>query len=278
MKKATLGRGLDSLIPTEETGAGFFLAGIQEIKPSHTQPRKEFDIKSIKELSDSIKEKGVVQPLIVRKTSEGYELIAGERRWRAAQLAGIKKVPVILKDVSDKEAFELALIENLQREDLNPIEEAIAYEQLMNEYGLTHEEIGKELGKNRSSITNQIRLLKLSDEAKEALVSGEITPGHARAILALETEAERKTLLNTIRKQKLNVRHTEALIQKKRTRKPAAKSGTQVSGEIKEIVDRLTSSLGTRVRINDKNGKGKIEIEYHSTEELERLYEILTSR
>ena len=189
MKKATLGRGLEALIPKENKQQGLTLAGINEIKPNFLQPRKEFDDESIAELSASIKEKGILQPLVVRQTVNGYEIIAGERRWRAAQRAGITRVPVIIKDVSDREVLELALIENLQREDLNPIEEANAYQNLIEEFGLTHEEVSSRIGKDRSTITNQLRLLKLPEDAKSALINGEITAGHARAILSVESSS-----------------------------------------------------------------------------------------
>lgn len=182
MKKATLGRGLDALIPKETKEQGLTLLSINEIRPNTLQPRKDFDDTAIIELTASIKEKGILQPIVVRQAGNGFQIIAGERRWRAAQRAGITRVPVIIKDASDREALELALIENLQREDLNPIEEASGYQHLIDEFGLTHEEVSSQIGKDRSTITNQLRLLKLSEEAKLALIEGEITAGHARAL------------------------------------------------------------------------------------------------
>jgi ParB family chromosome partitioning protein len=174
LKKVTLGRGLDALIPIDEEVKGYILADIDQIKPNSYQPRKEFDEDGIDELASSIKEKGIIQPLVGRKIGDSYEIIAGERRWRAAQKAGLKRIPIILKDASESEVLELALIENLQREDLNPIEEAIAYEQLIGDFGLTHDEISKRIGKDRSTITNQIRLLKLPERVKQAIKNREI--------------------------------------------------------------------------------------------------------
>jgi ParB family chromosome partitioning protein len=276
LKKVTLGRGLDALIPTEKERYGYLLANIGEIKPNAFQPRKDFDEESIEELAQSIKENGIIQPLVVRKTEGNYEIIAGERRWRAAQKVGLTKVPVILKDVSDRQALELALVENLQREDLNSIEEATAYEQLIEDFGLTHEEISARIGKERSTVTNQLRLLKLPDEIKEAIITGEITAGHARAILGLQSLTKAKEILEAIRKEKLSVRKTEKLVQKLSTLKE--KTAKLDSGDffINNITDELKKALGTHVKIIDKKGKGKIEIEYYSKMELERLIEILT--
>ena len=276
MKKVTLGRGLDALIPTEKERYGYLLANIGEIRPNAFQPRKDFDEESIEELAQSIKENGIIQPLVVRKSEGNYEIIAGERRWRAAQRVGLTKVPVIIKDVSDRQALELALVENLQREDLNPIEEAAAYEQLIEDFGLTHEEISTRIGKERSTITNQLRLLKLPDEIKEAIIAGEITAGHARAILGLSSLAKAREILEAIRNEKLSVRKTEKLVQKLSGQKEkTAKLG---SGDvhINHIADELKKTLGTHVKIVDKKGKGKIVIEYYSKMELERLIEILT--
>lgn len=276
MKKVTLGRGLDALIPTEKERYGYLLANIGEIRPNAFQPRKDFDETSIEELAQSIKENGIIQPLVVRKSEGNYEIIAGERRWRAAQRVGLTKVPVIIKDVSDRQALELALVENLQREDLNPIEEAAAYEQLIEDFGLTHEEISTRIGKERSTITNQLRLLKLPDEIKEAIIAGEITAGHARAILGLSSLAKAREILEAIRNEKLSVRKTEKLVQKLSGQKEkTAKLGSS-DVHMNHIADELKKTLGTHVKIVDKKGKGKIVIEYYSKMELERLIEILT--
>jgi len=275
LKKSSLGRGLDALIPKEDKEHDYTVASINEIKPNIFQPRKEFDEEAISELASSIKEKGILQPLVVRMIAGGYEIIAGERRWRAAQRAGITRVPVIIKEASDREVLELALIENLQREDLNPIEEAVAYQQLIDEFELTHEDLSQQIGKDRSTITNQLRLLKLPEEAKKALIAGEITAGHARAILSIESPAEAREALRAIQKQKLSVRKAEQLIQNisKRKKKDAKTENDDIY--IRQITDDLKRSLSTQVRIVDKQGKGKIEIDYYSNDELERLTSIL---
>ncbi|MCH7949120.1 MAG: ParB/RepB/Spo0J family partition protein [Candidatus Dadabacteria bacterium] len=275
MKKYNLGRGLDALIPKGDNLEGYIVASINELKPNMFQPRKDFDEETISELASSIKEKGILQPLVVRTISGGYEIIAGERRWRAAQRAGITRVPVIIKEATDREVLELALIENLQREDLNPIEEAVAYQQLIDEFELTHEDVSRQIGKDRSTITNQLRLLKLPEEAKKALIAGDITAGHARAILSIESSAEAREALKAILKQKLSVRKTEQLIQNisKRKKKDAKPRSDDIY--IRQITDELKKSLSTQVRIVGKQGKGKIEIDYYSNEELERLTSIL---
>lgn len=282
LKKTTLGRGLDALIPKEtgergaRAGTGYIVAGIGEIKPNQSQPRKDFDDASISELTSSIREKGIIQPLVVRQTGRsGYEIIAGERRWRAAQRAGLTRIPVIVKEASDREALELALIENLQREDLNPIEEAAAYSQLIEDFGLTHEDVSNRIGKERSTITNQLRLLKLSEEAKRALIEGEITAGHARAILSIESESGSSEVLNAIRKQKLSVRATENLIRKLSRQKKVELEPEGDDLYLRQVVDELKRALNTQVRIVNNKGRGKIEIEYYSEDELERLYRIL---
>lgn len=281
MKKTTLGRGLDALIPKEaaETasreGGGFIMAGLEQVKPNRAQPRKDFDDDSILELSASIKEKGIIQPLVVRSTGASYEIIAGERRWRAAQRAGLTKVPIIIKEASDREVLELALIENLQREDLNPIEEAMAYSQLIQDFGLTHEDVSGRIGKDRSTITNQLRLLKLTDEAKNALVSGDISAGHARALLAVEEYELSIRILEKIIKQNLSVRMTEGLIRKLTQDKKPPPEPKEDDPYLAHMTDELKRSLNTKVKIVNKKGKGKIEIEYYSDDELERICRIL---
>jgi ParB family chromosome partitioning protein len=277
LKRVILGKGLDALIPTEKQEHGVVFINISQIKPNSYQPRKDFDEKGIEELAASIQEKGIIQPLIVRRLEENnYEIIAGERRWRAAQKAGLAKIPVIVKDVSDREALELALVENLQRQDLNPIEEATAYEQLIEEFGLTHEEISKRIGKDRSTITNQLRLLKLPEEVKQALISGEITAGHARALLSIQSTSKIKEILEIIKREKLSVRRTEALINNISKKTEKTKITEEVNPYINNIAETLKKTLGTQVKLIDKNGKGKIEIEYYSHIELERILEIIT--
>lgn len=275
MKKATLGRGLDALIPKENREQGVTTVGINEIRPNTLQPRKDFDNNAILELTASIKEKGILQPIVVRQSVSGYEIIAGERRWRAAQRAGVIRVPVVVKEASDMEALELALIENLQREDLNPIEEASGYQQLIDNFGLTHEEVSAQIGKDRSTITNHLRLLKLPEEARRALIDEEITAGHARALLSLQSVSEVMAVLSAIRKQKLSVRSTESLIRNMtRAKKPDSKSANE-DPYIGRITDDLKGALSTQVRIIYNKGKGRIEIDYYSDDELERLASIL---
>ena len=278
MKKATLGRGLDALIPKETASSGFILASIHDVRPNLRQPRKEFGDDAILELSLSIKEKGVLQPLIVRRSGTGYEIIAGERRWRAAQKAGVNKVPIIIKEATDGEALELALIENLQRQDLNPIEEATGYRHLIEDFGLTHEDVAARIGKDRSTITNQLRLLRLPEEAQKALVEGAISAGHARALLSLESASDMKAALDAIRKQKLSVRNTEALVRKMSGAAKSAAKSEETQNEdpyILSLADEFKRALSTKVRIVYNNGRGRIEIDYYSTDELERLAALL---
>ena len=276
LKKATLGRGLDALIPIEEDN-GFIIAGIDQLKHNSFQPRKDFDDDAIDELASSIREKGIIQPLVVRKSGNYYEIIAGERRWRAAQKAGLTKVPIILKDVSDSEVLELGLIENLQREDLNPLEEAIAYDQLIADFGLTHGDISKRIGKERSTITNQVRLLKLPAQVKQALKNGEITAGHARAILSIDSQTKAIEILEIIQRNKLSVRQTEKIIRNLTKKQGENKKPSDIDLYLKHLTEELKRSLGTQIKIIDKNGSGKIEIEYYSKDELERLIEMLTT-
>ena len=296
MRKGPLGKGLGALIPTEKSERGYLMVGIEEIKPNSSQPRKGFDDGSLEGLAASIKEKGILQPLVLRRgeSRKGYEIVAGERRWRAAQKAGLTKVPAIIKVVDDRDALELALVENLQREDLNPIEEARAYEQLIEDFGLTHEEISKRIGKERSTITNQLRLLKLPREAGEALIRGVITPGHARALLSVQSPKIAKQILHAIMKGKLSVRTTENMV-KKLAQSPtgngeegSAVGAGDTSGKdaipsyIKPLTEELKRALGTQVRIIQKggggDGGGRIEIEYYSENDLQRLIDILLGR
>lgn len=275
LKKATLGRGLDALLPKENREPGLTLVSIHEIRPNTRQPRKDFDDDTIADLTASIKEKGIIQPIVVRQAGSGYEIIAGERRWRAAQRAGIVKVPVVVKDATDMEALELALIENLQREDLNPIEEASGYQHLIEVYGLTHEEVSVQIGKDRSTITNQLRLLKLSEDAKRALIEGEITAGHARALLGIESLSEANLVLQAIRKKKLSVRTTESLIRSMSKEKRPGTKPVSADPYLERAADDLKGALSTQVRIIYNKGKGRIEIDYYSDDELERLISAL---
>jgi len=281
LKKSRLGRGLDALIPSEKTENSVTnQLSVDRIKPNKFQPRKNFDESAIMELTSSIREKGVIQPLTVRKTGNEYEIIAGERRWRASKLAGIKNVPVFIIEADDNEILELSLIENLQREDLNPIEEAEAYQKLAKEFNLTHEEISKKIGKDRSTISNQLRLLKLTMNAKEALINGLISTGHARALITINNQNLLDEYLNLIIAHNLSVRQTEKLVKtgtglKTRIEKKRADSTDQQY--LEAIAEELKKSLGTKVTINGASDKGKIEIEYYSGDELDRLIGILKS-
>ena len=284
MKRRNLGRGLDSLIPKnlETESGGYQMVSTDLLKPNASQPRKQFEQSALEELAESIKENGVIQPLIVRRGDGGFEIVAGERRWRAAKIAKLEKLPVVIRTATDQDVAELTLIENIQREDLNPIEEAEAYEKLAERFGLTHEEIAKRTGKNRSVITNQLRLLRLSEKAKKALVSGAITTGHARALLAASSPGQMDSLLGEVLKKDLTVRGTEALVKKKN--RGAAPPPEFTSGKMeediftKELTEELAGKFSTKVRIKSSKNKGKIEIEYYSPEELERIIGILLSR
>ena len=281
MKKSRLGKGLDALIPKENKQEQQpNLLPIERIKPNKSQPRKNFEEDSIGDLASSIKEKGVIQPLIVRKSGSDYEIIAGERRWRASKLVGIKNLPVVIIEADDNEILELALIENLQREDLNPIEEAEAYRKLADEFNLTHEEISRKIGKDRSTISNQLRLLKLTRRAREALINGLISAGHARALITVEDVDLLDEYLDIIIDNSLSVRQAEKLVKPgpKMKTKPGKKMGEATDKKyLDAIAEDLKKSLGTKVKINGQSGKGKIEIEYYSGEELERLIGILKS-
>lgn len=277
MNKKGLGKGLGALISSasEENGSGGVVElKINEIEPNVGQPRKKFDDQKLMQLSDSIKEHGIVQPIIVRREDNIYKIVAGERRWRAARLAGLSSVPVIIKDVSNKQVMEMALIENIQREDLNPIEEAEAYERLLNEYNMTQEELSKSIGKNRSTIANIIRLLALCEKVKESVINGEISNGHARALLSIEEKEIQEKVCTEIIEKSLNVRETENLVKRILTNRNEIKRVKNDDENIIKIEDDLKKIFGTKVKLFNKNKKGKIMIEYYSNDELERLLEI----
>jgi ParB family chromosome partitioning protein len=280
-KKTTLGKGLNALFPDigsvmgkeGEPGAATLL-DIKAIHPNPFQPRKFFDPEKIEELAVSLRSSGIIQPLVVRKGTDGYELIAGERRWRAATKAGIKEVPVVIKDVSDDQVLQISLIENLQRENLNPVEEAEAYFRLIEEFKLLQETVGEVVGKNRSTISNALRLLNLPEEIKNDLSMGRISSGHARAILVLDNNAKRLALHREIIKRELSVRQTENLVKHwKEGKHLPAPSKEPV--EIKSIRENLQRALGTQVKILRKGKKGKIEILFFSDDDLERILEII---
>jgi ParB family chromosome partitioning protein len=277
-KRIALGKGLGALIPDADRPKGeLFHCGIEEIVPNRRQPRKRFDEEKIKELAESIKEKGILEPLLVRKGEEGYELIVGERRWRAAQRAGLREVPVLVKNVDDREALELALVENLQREDLGVLEEADGYRQLIDEFQFTQEELASRIGKDRTSITNTLRLLRLPDDIKEKLADNSLSPGHGRALLSLPTEVDQTEACKTIVKKGLSVRETESLVRRWGKRKPVSPSAKEsVDLEWKQLQDDLRRFLSTRVHISRRGKGGKISIEFYSPAELQRIADLIT--
>lgn len=272
--KTALGRGLNSLLPhrAEEV----VQIEIEKILPNRYQPRRSFNDERLKELAESIKVKGVIQPVIVTKNEDGsFSLIAGERRCRAAKLAGLTKIPALIKDYSSQDAIEIALIENIQREDLNPLETAEAFQRLIKEFDLTQEELSQRVGKERATITNYLRILKLPDEIKKLINNEELTLGHAKALLSIEDKAQQIKVAREILSKGLSVRATEQLC--KRIDAPsAAKKKKDKSPEVAEIENRLTRALGTKVRLKHRQKRGSIEIEYYSLDELDRLIEILS--
>lgn len=294
VRKSGLGKGLDSLIPDHhlekaneaneiretEDREGIVSVRISKVEPNREQPRKQFDEDSLLELAESIKQYGVLQPLLVLNKNDYYEIIAGERRWRAAKLAGIKEIPVIIKEYSEQEIVEISLIENIQREDLNPIEEAMAYKRLLEDFHLKQDEIAERVAKSRTAVTNSLRLLKLDEKVQEMLIDEMLTTGHARALLAITDTREQLNLANRIFDEKLSVRETEKLI--KNLLNPTKKEETKVDSAedaiYEKLEDKMKGIIGTKVTINrKKKNKGKIEIEYYSQEELERIIEIFES-
>lgn len=276
--RQVLGKGLGALIPERpspelEGKRVFHFCGIEEVQPNPFQPRKAFDNENLQNLVGSIREKGILQPLVVRRKGEGYELIAGERRWRAAQKAGIKEVPIIIKEVPDSEILELSLIENIQRENLNPIEEAEAFKRLIDQFHLTQEEVSKRVGKERTTIANTIRLLKLPAEIRQSLADGVITMGHARAFLSLDGPEKQRLALKKVLSGSLSVRQTESMVRRLRSKGPS--SPKKNNHEWNPIVENLQRALGTKVRIVGKNKRGRIEIEFYSQEELDRIIDLL---
>ncbi len=270
--KTALGKGLDSLIPGK--GEEVIQIDVDRIRPGKLQPRKIFNEKGLQELSASIKEKGILQPIIVSRTGDGtFSLITGERRWRAAMLAEMKKIPALIKNVASKDSLEIALIENIQREDLNPIEAAEAFRRLIKDFNLSQEELSTKVGKERATIANYLRLLKLSDEVKKMIYSGVLSMGHARALLAIEGRAEQVDAARKIIRKGLSVRETESLVNKK---KRPHKVIPKKNPEVLSLEQKLIKHLGTKVRLHHKGNRGgKLEIEYYSLDELDRLLEIL---
>lgn len=269
MKKKGLGRGLSSLLKEEDfiTDENLLTVDLYKLKAREDQPRKNFDDDSLEELANSIKADGVIQPIVVRKVGDKYEIIAGERRFRASKLAGLEKVPIVVKNVSDRKARELALVENIQREDLNPIEEAISLKTLMEEYKLTQQELSDIVGKSRSYIANNLRLLNLSDYIKDYLIRGELSPSQGRTLLSLETEEERKKYLDKLLVKEVNIRDVE--------KKAKQSKNKNEDIFIKDICERLTEVLDAKVKIHEKKKGGQIEISYLNEADLQRIIDSL---
>ena len=292
-KKGGLGKGLNALIPPssedkkapEKVSSALVsetdketLVNITKIEPNRTQPRKNFDEDALQELSDSIKQFGIIQPLVVQDRKDHYEIIAGERRWRAAKKAGLKEVPVIIKNYTDQEIVEISIIENIQREDLNPIEEALAYKRLLEEFNLKQDQVAERVSKSRTAVTNSMRLLKLSDKVQQMIIDEMISTGHARAILSIEDPEEQYNIAQKIFDEKLSVREVEKLM--KNYGKPAKEKkmkDSQLEVIYRDIEEKLKQKLGAKVSINSKgNGAGKMEIEFYTHDDLEKLVDMLS--
>lgn len=278
MQKQALGKGLGALIPDLSAldDKGKKALGINEIElekivPNEYQPRKHFDDEKLRELASSIKEQGVIQPVIVHKMSSGYQLIAGERRWRAARLAGLKTIPALVKEATRRELLEMALIENIQREDLNPLEAAEAYKRLQDEFKLTQDDLAKRVGKERSTVTNFLRILGLPKEIKNEIAAGSISMGHAKALLSLERVRDQIRAAALIVKKGISVREAEALAT--RLKSPPKEKKARQGNELKAVAEKLMKSLGTKVSISSKAKGGRIVIEYYSADELDRILE-----
>ena len=291
--KKGLGKGLDSLIVSKvepanvkkevksEKESGAVLMNINKVEPNREQPRKKFDEDALLELSESIKQFGVLQPLLVTKKDDYYEIIAGERRWRAAKLAGVKEVPVIIGKYTEQEIMEISLIEKIQREDLNPIEEAQAYKRLLTEFNLKQDEVAERVSKSRTAVTNAMRLLKLNEKVQQMLIDEMLTTGHARALLAIEDQDKQYEVAQKIFDEKLSVRDTEKLVKNIQNEKENnALNKKQIDPQLlavyRDLEEQMKSLLGTKVYINPKdNKKGKLEIEYYSQDELDRIIDLI---
>ena len=284
-KKFGLGKGLNALIPeetkvNEETieNKGVDLIDINLIKSNENQPRKRFDDEKIMELSESIKHNGIIQPIILKKDKKNYTIVAGERRWRAAKLSGLKEVPAIVMDLTEKQVMEISLIENIQRQDLNSIEEANAYKRLLNEFELTQDELSKRLGKSRTAITNTMRLLNLSEDVQQYLIEGVISEGHGRVLLGIEDEKLQYEIAQKVIDDKISVRELESVVRNLKKSKDDNKKKKQcedLSRYYKDVTNKLQNYFGTKVNITNKNNKGKIEIEYYSEDDLQRILDII---
>lgn len=288
-----LGKGLDSLIPasvpkvesvqesvkTEDNTQGTYVK-ITKVEPNREQPRKNFDEDSLIELSDSIKQVGILQPIVVQKRDDFYEIIAGERRWRAAKIAGLKEIPVIIKELSEQEILEVSIIENIQRERLNPIEEALAFKKLIKEFKLKQDEVAERVSKSRTAITNSMRLLKLDERVQQMVIDEMISTGHARALLSINTGERQFEIATKIFDEKLSVREVEKIVKSEQNKQEEKKTKKEKKDTLdyiyKDIADKIASAIGSKVEINSKgNGRGKIEIQYYSNDELERIKELI---
>lgn len=299
VKKSGLGKGLDALFADAAVSTGGSQGSEQNLKninahgetaedavryidindiaPNEDQPRKVFDEEKLLELADSIKKHGIIQPLVLRKTKTGYSLVAGERRWRAARLADLKEVPCIIKKLTDEENMLLAIIENMQREDLDPIEEAEGLDKMAHTYGLTQEQIAKSISKSRPYVTNSLRLLKLSEEVQRMVSAGSLSMGHARALLGMESEKQQKELADKIAREDLSVRAVEAAIRGKQPRRKPRKKTRRRDAEIERVENELKDVFGTKIILDHHGSSGRIEIEYYSRDELDRLIDMLRS-
>ena len=295
-KKSGLGKGLDSLIADkvgknttvktkteekEETDG--VMLNINKVEPNRDQPRKNFDEDALLELAESIKQFGILQPLLVQKKDDYYQIVAGERRWRAAKMAGMKEVPVIIKQLSDQEIMEISLIENIQRENLNPIEEALAYKRLLNEFNLKQDEVAERVSKSRTAVTNSMRLLKLNEKVQQMVIDEMLTTGHARALLGIDDQEKQFLVAQKIFDEKLSVRDTEKLVKKLQKEKKEKKDGSDQKDEkleaiYRDLEEQIKQIFGTKVYIKQKNEKeGKVEIEYYSQDELDRIVDMFRS-
>ena len=292
-KSRGLGKGLDSLIPVGSAdGKGKIginsvpvseekpdkMVKITMVEPNRDQPRHKFDEEALNELADSIKQYGIISPIIVQNRKDHYEIIAGERRWRAAKIAGLKEIPVIIKNFTEQEIVEISLIENIQRENLNPIEEALAYKRLLTEFHLKQEEVAQRVSKSRTAVTNSMRLLKLADEVQQMIIDESLTTGHARALITIEDENQQIEIAKKVVNEKLSVRDIEKLVKDLNKPKKEKKESKQLKNDFiyQDIEEKLKQSLGTKVTVSAKeDGSGKIEIDFYSSEELDRILDLL---
>lgn len=277
MSRQALGKGLKSLIPQADFvgRSQVTQVGVGDIEPNPFQPRKKFDNEKLEKLADSIRKHGILEPIIVRRSEDGYQIVVGERRWRASSLAGIDKLPAVVKEISDKQMTEIALIENLQREDLNAVEEAEGYRILIEQFGLTQEDVAQSVGKKRSSIANALRLLTLEREVRQLVADGKLSRGHAKVLLSLADSKQQVQIAHKVVKQQLSVRQLERMINQRPKRSHIKQR--RINPEVKALQEEMQRVLGTRVRLDYNNGKGKIEIEYYSDAELERIFEFMRS-